>query len=140
MKLQTAEIGRPRSIQLHERCINVRSVKNKVLFVADVMISRDIDILALTEKWLDSVIDDRVISALVPRGHGFHVVSRPGGKRGGGVAVLYKSGLTLKTTSTRGSYCHFEYVVSRCVSCVVLRHRSETISPTTFSSISGPLI
>ena len=87
MKLQTAEIGRPRSIQLHERCINVRSVKNKVLFVADVVISRDIDILALTEKWLDSVIDDRVISALVPRGHGFHAVSRPGGKRGGVVQV-----------------------------------------------------
>ncbi|KAI0217228.1 Deuterosome assembly protein 1 [Lamellibrachia satsuma] len=67
-----------------------------------VVISRDIDILALTETWLDSVIDDHVISELVPRGYGFHAVSRPGGQRGGEVAVLYKSGLTLKTTSTRG--------------------------------------
>ena len=83
-----------------------RSVKNKLLPVADVVISRDIDILALTETWLSSVIDDLVISALVPRVYGFHAVSPPGGKHGNGVAVLYKSGLTLKKTSTRES--HFE--------------------------------
>ncbi|KAI0220471.1 hypothetical protein LSAT2_028029, partial [Lamellibrachia satsuma] len=61
-----------------------------MLSVADVVVSRDIDILALTETWLGSVIDDHVVSALVPRGYGFHAVSQLGGKRGSGVAVLYK--------------------------------------------------
>ena len=51
------------------------------------MISWDIDILALTETWLDSAIDDHVISELVPRGYGFHAVSRPGGQRGGVVHI-----------------------------------------------------
>ena len=89
-----------------------------MLSVADVVISRDVDILALTE-WLDSVTDDHEVSALVPRGYGFHAVSRLGGKRGGGVAGLYKLGLTLKTTSTRGSYSHFEHVVCRVSSSAI---------------------
>ena len=62
VKCQTADIGRPRSIQLEVHYINMRSVKNKTLSVADVVISRDIDILPLTETWLGGVIDDHVIS------------------------------------------------------------------------------
>ena len=84
--------------------------------------------MALTETWLGSVTDDHVISALVPRGHGCHAVSRPGVKRGGGLAMLYKSGMTLKTTSTRINYSHFEhsdyYITTRGVTfrlCVVYR-------------------
>ena len=72
------------------QCLNVRSVKNKALSVADMVISRDIDILALPETWLGSAIDDHVIHELVPRGYEFHAVSRSGGKRGGDVAVLHK--------------------------------------------------
>ena len=78
------------------QCLNVRTVKNKALSVADMVISRDNDILALTETWLGSAIDDHVIHELVPRGYEFHAVSRSGGKRGGGAAVLHKSGLKLK--------------------------------------------
>ena len=73
------------------------------------VISRDIDILALTETWLGSAIDDHVIHELVPRGYEFHAVSRSGGKRGGGVAVLHKSGLKLKKVSPRGHFTHFEH-------------------------------
>ena len=60
------------------------------------MVSLDIDILGLTETWLGSTIDGHVISILVPSGYEFHSVSRPHGTRGGGVAVLYKSGLTAR--------------------------------------------
>ena len=80
-----------------------------MLSVADVVISRDIDILALTEMWLGSIINDHIISMLVPRGNRFHAVSQPGRKCGSGVIVLYKSGLTLKAMSTRGSHSHLEY-------------------------------
>lgn len=44
----SAEIERPSIAKLGVHCINVRSVKNKAISVSDVVISRDIDILALT--------------------------------------------------------------------------------------------
>ena len=113
--------------KLNVHCINVRSVKNKAISVSDLVISRDIDILALTETWLGSAIDGHVISTLVPCGYEFHSVSRPHGTRGG-VAVLYKSGLTVKPIPMRDNYTNFEhsdyYVTIRAVTfrlCVVYR-------------------
>ena len=55
--------------KLNVHCINVRSVKNKAISVSDLVISRDIDILALTETWLGSAIDAYVINTLVPCGY-----------------------------------------------------------------------
>ena len=107
--IEHALINHTRSVQLDVQCLNVRSVKNKALSVADMVISRDIDILALTETLLGSAIDDHVIHGLVPRGYEFHAVSRSGRKRGGGVAVLHKSGLKLKKVSPRGHFTHFEH-------------------------------
>ena len=107
--IEPALINHTRGVQLDVQCLNVRSVKNKALSVADMVISRDIDILALTETWLGSAIDDHVIHELVPCGYEFHAVSRSGGKRGGGVAVLHKSGLKLKKVSPRGHFTHFEH-------------------------------
>ena len=102
------------------QCINVRSVKIKATSVADL----DIDILALTETWLCSIVDNaagsrrlqvahRVTTCsearwwsgchlqvrLVPDGYKFHTASRPAQKRGGGVAVIYKSGWFQTATS-----------------------------------------
>ena len=59
--IEPALINHTRGVQLDVQCLNVRSVKNKALSVADMVISRDIDILALTETWLGSAIDDHVI-------------------------------------------------------------------------------
>ena len=95
------------------QCINVRSVKNKATSVAD------LDILALTETWLGSVVDNQVIAQLVPDGYKFHTASRPAQKRGGGVAVIYKSGLKVESVSNRNKFTHFEhadyYVTARGV-------------------------
>ena len=114
--------------KLNVHCINVSSVKNKAISVSDLVISRDIDILALTETWLGSAIDAHVINTLVPCGYELHSVSRPHGTRGGGVAVLYKSGLTVKPIPVRDNYTNFEhsdyYVTIRAVTfrlCVVYR-------------------
>ena len=70
--------------------MNMRSVKNMALSVADMVIPRYIDILALTETWLGRAIDDHVIHELAPRGYELHAVSRSGGKRGcGGGSAAY---------------------------------------------------
>ena len=76
--------------KLNVHCINVRSVKNKAISVSDLVISRDIDILALTETWFGRAIDGHVISILVPCGYEFHSMSRPHGIRGGGDSLTVK--------------------------------------------------
>ena len=121
-------INHTRSVQLDVQCLNVRSIKNKALSVADMVISQDIDILPLTETWLGSSIDDHVIHELVPTGYELHTVSRSGGNRGGGVAVLHKSGLKLKKVSPHGHFTHFEHadyhVMIHCVTfrlCIIYR-------------------
>ena len=68
--------------------------------IADLVISRNIDILAITEIWLGNSTDAQVLSALKPPGHDVLQVSRSD-KRGGGVAVLFKEALSVKLlTST----------------------------------------
>ena len=54
-------VKRPCVAKLNVHCINVRSVKNKAMLVSDLVILRDIDILALTEPWLGSAIDDHML-------------------------------------------------------------------------------
>ena len=85
--------------------VSICSVKNKATYVADF----DIDILGLTETWLGSIMDNHVIAQLVPDGYKFHTVSRPAQKRGGGVAVIYKSCLKVETLSNRNKFTHFEH-------------------------------
>ena len=130
---------------LHVQCINTRSVKNKATSVADLAISHNIDVLALTETWLGSDIDKHVVSQLVPINYNFHAVSRCKEKRGGGVALMYKAGLQVKTVTTSGKYTHFEhsdyYITSAGVTFrlglyTVPRHRGRTcLSTQCFSTI-----
>ena len=65
--------------------INLRSVKNQATCVADLVISPDIDILALTETRLGSVVDIDLIAQVVPYGYKFHTMPRSAHKRGGAV-------------------------------------------------------
>ena len=71
MKLSTG-VGHLCVAKLNVHCINVRSAKNKAISVSDLVISRDINILAVAETWLGSAIDGHVISTSVPCGYEFH--------------------------------------------------------------------
>ena len=83
--------------------------------------------LALTETWLGTDTDNQVINELVPSGYTIQHISRPSEKRGGGVAVLYKCGLTIKTFYTErhvhtfrtyGLHGHFQLCEYEIVHCV----------------------
>ena len=63
----------------------------------------------MTETWLGSDIDKHVVSQLVPIGYNFHAVSRSKEKRGGGVALMCKAGIQVKTVTMGGKYTHFEH-------------------------------
>jgi len=79
----------------------------------DFIISNGVDISAITETWLGTVIDDHVLSDLIPSGYDIlrTAQSRP---RGGGVPVVFKQGLNMKkivsTTSDVHAYTHFEHL------------------------------
>ena len=109
---------RERDIPLTTCYLNARSVKNKALSVADFLISRDIDMLALSETWPGTDTDHQIINELLQSGYTIQHTSRPSEKRGAGVAVLYKCGLTIKTLdSTRnGMFTHFEHMDCSVVS------------------------
>jgi len=56
--------------------LNCRSVKNKALSICDHIISNNIDIMALTETWLGTDVDNIVPGDLIPDGYDFYHVPR----------------------------------------------------------------
>ena len=98
-------------------CLNAQSVRNKATSLADLVISRDIDILALTETWLGVNTDNYVIKELVPSGYTFLHTPRykfdaplsPALNRGGGVGLMYKSGMKVESVRSSFNFTHFEH-------------------------------
>jgi len=100
--------------------LNCRSVANKRLSVADFIISRDVDTMPLTETWLGHDNDKQILHDLVPLGYKILQVSRSSGCRGGGVALLFKSNLKLKSVKTHsfdqfGTYALYNGLKDTCV-------------------------
>ena len=76
--------------------LNARSVKNKRLLIKDWVVNNNIDILALTETWLQpDNKDDHIIGDLTPTGYSFYHFPRQ--TRGGGVGILIKDGFDIST-------------------------------------------
>ena len=72
--------------------------------------------MCLTETWLRSDIDAVCISEMVPTGYEFYHVPRNTGRIGGGVGLMFKTGLTVTTVSsshTDTTVSHFEYLNCR---------------------------
>ena len=65
--------------------------------------------MALTETWLGHENDKQILHDLVPLGYKILHVSRSSGRRGGGVALLFKSNLKLKSVKTH-SFDQFEHM------------------------------
>jgi hypothetical protein len=104
--------------------LNVRSLRNKVDAVDDLMPSAGLDVLGVTESWHEDsscVCIDRL------RSLGYDIIETarpvPDGARSesidfskhGGVVILAKSGLRLTKLDSLGNYTTFEHV------CVISR-------------------
>lgn len=74
--------------------LNCRSVCNKAFAIKDYVVEHDFDIVLLCETWLTSS-KQRICGDLTPAGYTLRVLNR-NGKRGGGIAVLYKKMLKMK--------------------------------------------
>jgi len=61
---------------------NIQTLRNKARPVADYVVSKGIDVLALTEMWLGTDTDQLTINQLVPGGYEFNYIPGKSGKRG----------------------------------------------------------
>ena len=82
----------------HLRCalLNVRSLKNKCDVVSEYISDHNIDILCLTESWINDNISDLLcLQSATPSGYSFISVPRKSG-RGGGLVLIYKSSIRVR--------------------------------------------
>ena len=95
--------------------INVGSVKNKYIYLNDYIHTHDFDIVAICETWLGiSDHDDTCVNGLLPDGYAIYRADRTDGRRGGGVALIYKQCLDIKCNKTV-KYAQFEYLLCSIV-------------------------
>ncbi|XP_030851782.1 uncharacterized protein LOC115928576 [Strongylocentrotus purpuratus] len=93
--------------------LNARSVRNKTTDIVEFVLDNDFDILALTETWLKDD-DDVYLGNCIPEGYTFNHKDRQG-KGGGGVGLLFKSSLSVKSEAVQ-HFMSFEAYQAR-VSC-----------------------
>ncbi|XP_046638649.1 uncharacterized protein LOC124316751 [Daphnia pulicaria] len=90
--------------------INAGSVVNKLESFTTVFSDHSPDVVALTETWLTHVNGDQILSSMVPGGFSFIQVPRPSSRRGGGVAVVFKSTIAATLVTDSQAYDSFEYM------------------------------
>ena len=86
-------------------CLNIRSLKNKTTNLFDFIVSHNLDVLALTETWLCNG-DNIILNELLPPGYDIRHVDR--GRRGGGVALIYKKYISFRNIVTTNEITQFE--------------------------------
>ena len=74
---------------------NLRSVRQKYAVLSDLVSSKQIDILAMTETWLSSCDTAACLADISPPGFSLFHCPRPSG-RGGGVAFLVRETFKVK--------------------------------------------
>lgn len=115
--------------------LNPWSVCNKADTIRDFIVDQNLDILALTETWLNgSIKDDPIISSLLPNGYNFIHVPRQ--SRGGGTALIHRSNLVIRQVSQPQVFESFE-VLECCISTSGTMVRLSLVyRPPTSSSIA----
>lgn len=88
--------------------LNIRSLANKSLLVNDMIMTYNLDFLFLSETWLTEYNCNAILNEAAPTNFSFINKCR-GGKKGGGVAVIFKSVFQCKEILF-GDFSSFEYL------------------------------
>jgi exonuclease III len=97
------------SNQLSVHLWNARSIGNKTTQTYDYVLEQDVDVFLLTETWRKST-DHPIIAEVTPVGYSFINVHRDDSQeRGGGIGILYKSGLEFSLSPINFKPETFEY-------------------------------
>ena len=82
-------------------------MNNKLIDIFETFHDLGLDVLALTETWLE---DDDFVTPGVMKELGFNLYSSPRGKRGGGVAILAKKSINIRTVKPETKPKTFECI------------------------------
>ena len=99
---------------------NLRSVRQKSAALSDLISSKQIDILAMTETWLSSCDTAACLADISPPGFSLFHCPRPSG-RGGGVAFLVRETFKVEIIHTP-KLLSFEAI------CILVKHSSISIT------------
>ena len=82
--------------------LNIRSAVNKAALIHDQIESNQLDVLFLTETWIDSKAPAAIKNDIAPQGYQALHVHRSAGKktRGGGIALIHRSHLKVSLLSS----------------------------------------
>jgi exonuclease III len=92
--------------------LNALSTKNKTIALHDYIVTNNFDVVAITETWLGTSQDKKCKREMVPEGYDIEHIPRQTKQPGGGVAVIFKLGISINITgSTKDkSFTHFEFM------------------------------
>ncbi len=93
---------------------NLRSVRQKSAALSDLISSKQIDILAMTETWLSPCDTAACLDDISPPGFSLFHCPRPSG-RGGGVAFLVRETFKVEIIHTP-KFMSFEAI------CIIVKH------------------
>ncbi|XP_072030179.1 uncharacterized protein [Amphiura filiformis] len=92
---------------LHLSAWNARSIRYKTTLLADFLIQNDIDVMFLTETWINEN-DDSVIRECTPPFYSFSNFPR-GTSNHGGIGIISKDSVNLRTVQTGFTTVNFEH-------------------------------
>ena len=104
--------------------VNARSLVNKTFILKDFFTSRGLDFLCVTESWLSSG-ESSPLNELTPPDCSYINSPRSSGKKGGGIAVVFKNDFKCRQIRLQSSFssfelCLFELGRSHVVLCAVV--------------------
>ena len=94
-------------LKLNFCVLNMQSIRNKCDEFSDYVLQIDLDVIAITETWLKPGDDPIIREMHSPRVH-FSSCSK-NGKSGGGVALLFKSCLSVNIKDNHNGYRTFDF-------------------------------
>ena len=109
-----SDIPALRSPNLKFGLFNAQSAVRKALDLSDLITEKSLDFLVVTESWLHESGDDAVIRDMTPAGYKFCHCPRATGQRGGGIALIYRSGIIVRLcdSSSFQSFESMNFVIS----------------------------
>lgn len=86
------------TVKLHSCVLNARSVCNKACEIYELLSENSLDLLFITETWLQQDGNGTVIHDMLP--DGYNILHQPRiGRRGGGTAVIHRDNLLVDQVS-----------------------------------------